>query len=144
MRRGQKSFYLLCGLCLLCVLCAPRVAAQRAAAQRAASNIYGFSASSAVAERSIERRFLALPSADKARAAHQWLTADPHVAGSPRDRVLAEWVRDRWREYGLENVDVVEHQVLLPYATEVTVEMVAPRHVRASLKEDAVDGDPFS
>src|SRR5256885_15230281 len=123
----------LCGLCLLGALCARRVVAQRAA-----SNIYGFTAASAIAERSIERRFLALPSADKARAAHQLLTADPHVAGSPRDRVLAEWVRDRWREYGLEQVEIVEHEVLLPYATDVTVEMPA-RNWRASLKEDAAD-----
>jgi len=143
MRRGQKSFYLLCGLCLLCALCAPRIAAQRAAAQRAASNIYGFTAASAIAERSLERRFLALPSADRAREAHQLLTADPHVAGSPRDRVLAEWVRDRWREYGLEEVTIAEHEVLLPYATDVAVEMPA-RNWRASLKEDAIDGDPFS
>jgi N-acetylated-alpha-linked acidic dipeptidase len=112
-------------------------------AQRAASNIYGFSAASAIAERSVERRFLALPSADKAREAHQLLTADPHVAGSPRDRVLAEWVRDRWREYGLDEVTIVEHEVLLPYAIDVTVEMPA-RNWRASLKEDAIDGDPFS
>ena len=30
--------------------------------------------------------------------------------------MLAEWVRDRWREYGLEQVEIVEHEVLLPYA----------------------------
>ena len=115
------------------------VSAQR----EASSNIYGFSAPSAIAERSLERRFVALPSADRARDAHQFLTAEPHVAGSPRDRLLAEWVRDRWREYGLEQVEIVEHDVLLPYPVEVTVEIPA-RSWRASLKEDAVDGDPYS
>src|SRR5262252_7527576 len=113
-------------------------------AQRAASNIYGFSARSAVSERSVERRFLALPSPDKAREAHQLLTAEPHVAGSPRDRALAEWVRDRWRDYGLEQVEIVEHEVLLPYATDVAVEMIAPKRFRASMKEEAVEGDAFS
>src|SRR5262252_7579487 len=112
-------------------------------AQRAASNIYGFSARSAMSERSVERGFLALPSPDTAREAHQLLTAEPHVAGSPRDRVLAEWVRDRWRDYGLEQVEIVEHDVLLPYATDVTVDMPS-RNWHASLKEDAVDGDPYS
>lgn len=133
-----RSIVLLCALCLLSGLCARRVVAQRAV-----SNIYGFTAPSAIAERSIERRFLALPSAEKSRDAHQLLTAEPHVAGSPRDRVLAEWVRDRWREYGLEETTIVEHEVLLPYATDVAVEMPA-RNWRASLKEDAIDGDPFS
>jgi N-acetylated-alpha-linked acidic dipeptidase len=113
-------------------------------AQRPQSNIYGFTARSAAVERSVERRFLALPSAEQARAAHAFLTAEPHVAGTPRDRTLAEWVRDRWRDYGLEQVEIVEHQVLLPYATEVDVEMIAPRRLRASMKEAAIEGDPFS
>ena len=77
---------------------------------------------SSVAERRLEYRFLSLPSPAKAREAHAFLTADPHIAGSPRDRVLAEWVRDRWREYGLEQVEIVEHQVLLPYPIDVRVE----------------------
>jgi len=132
------------GVCF-CVLC-PLVwalAARGGSAQRAPSNIYGFSPRSAIAERAVEARFLPLPSAAKARDAHALLTADPHVAGSPRDRFLAEWVRDRWREDGLEQVEIVEHDVLLPYATDVTVEMPA-RGWRATLKEDAVEGDPYS
>src|SRR5207247_624326 len=59
--------------------------------------IYGFTTRSAAQQRSLENRFLLLPSPDKARAAHAFLTAEPHVAGTPRDRVLAEWIRDRWR-----------------------------------------------
>src|SRR5207247_10495400 len=94
-------------------------------AQRRQSGMYGFSARSAIAERGIEAKFLALPSSEKAREAHAYLTAEPHVAGTPRDRVLADWVRDRWREYGLDDVQITEHEVLLPYATDVTVEMVA-------------------
>jgi len=104
--------------------------------------LFGFTPQSSVTERSVERRFLALPSADRARDAHSFLTAEPHVAGTPRDRALAEWIRDRWREYGIEQVEIVEHQVLLPYATEVVVETVAPRAWKASLKEDPIAGDP--
>jgi N-acetylated-alpha-linked acidic dipeptidase len=114
------------------------------APESAGGAIYGFTARSAARQRSLERRFLTLPSPEKARAAHAFLTAEPHVAGSPRDRVLAEWVRDRWREYGLERIEITEHEVLLPYATEVQVEMVAPTRWRASLKEEPVAGDHFS
>jgi N-acetylated-alpha-linked acidic dipeptidase len=130
-----------------CVLClvggVAALSAVRPGAQHAVSNIYGFSARSAIAERSVERRFLTLPSAEKARDTHAFLTAEPHVAGSPRDRTLAEWVRDRWRDYGLEQVEIVEHDVLLPYATDVVVEMPG-RNWRATLKEDAIGIDPFS
>ena len=84
-------------------------------AQRLQSGMYGFSARSAIAERGLEAKFLALPSPENARAAHAYLTAEPHVAGTPRDRVLADWVRDRWREYGLDEVQITEHEVLLPF-----------------------------
>jgi N-acetylated-alpha-linked acidic dipeptidase len=113
-------------------------------AQRPQSNIFGFTARSAAAERALEAKFLPLPTAERAREAHAYLTAEPHVAGTPRDRALAEWVRDRWREYGLDEVEIVEHEVLLPYAADVAVELIAPRRVRATLVEDAVEGDPYS
>jgi N-acetylated-alpha-linked acidic dipeptidase len=118
--------------------------------EQATGSIHGFTARSAVRQRALENRFLLMPSPDRARAAHAFLTAEPHVAGTPRDRVLAEWVRDRWREYGLDRVEIVEHQVLLPYPLEVRVEMAAAAKDgsagtwRASLREDPVPGDPFS
>jgi N-acetylated-alpha-linked acidic dipeptidase len=137
-------------------------------AQKPVTTLVGFTARSSAAERHLEYRFLSLPNPARAREVHAFLTADPHVAGSPRDRVLAEWVRDRWREYGLEQVEIVEHEVLLPYPTEVLVEMprrqaqgdrttqspgirvLAPESGyqstpwRATLKEEAIDGDPFT
>lgn len=103
-------------LCALCFDLSVLVA-------NAPSNIFGFSSSSAIVERSVESRFLASPSPDRARSAHAFLTSEPHVAGSPRDHLLAEWVRDRWREYGLEQVDIVQHDVLLSTASDVAVEM---------------------
>lgn len=112
--------------------------------QDPAGPIFGFSADSAMAERALEARFMRLPSAERAAADHKFLTAEPHVAGSPRDRLLAEWTRDRWRQDGLENVTVTEHEVLLPYAQEVTVEMTAPQPWRASLKEEPITGDDSS
>jgi N-acetylated-alpha-linked acidic dipeptidase len=132
---------LLCVLRVLCVLCVLCWWAVEAAAPRPRA-IYGFTERTSAVEHSLERRFLLLPNPGSARDAHAFLTAEPHVAGSPRDRVLAEWVRDRWRDYGLEHVDIAEHVVLLPYATEVSVQMTAPSAWRASLKEDPVAGDP--
>ena len=133
-----------CAVCTVLCLC---VSSLRAAAPERA--LFGFRASTSLEQRAIERKFTALPSRARAREAHAFLTAEPHVAGSPRDRALAEWVRDRWREYGLEDVDIVEHEVLLPYATDVHVSMMVrtpsgERPWQASFREDAVDGDPYS
>src|SRR6185436_10613175 len=69
-------------LCALCVLCARAFAAPERA-------LYGFRASTSSDQRAIERKFSALPSRARAREAHAFLTAEPHVAGSPRDRALA-------------------------------------------------------
>src|SRR6478672_6581456 len=125
---------------VLCVLCGGYFFS----AAPSQPSIYGFTERSSSGQRSWERRFLVLPSPDKARDAHAFLTAEPHVAGSPRDRVLAEWVRDRWREYGLEQVEIVEHHVLLPYPIEVEVEMQSPSRWRATMREEPVAGDPFT
>ena len=104
--------------------------------------IFGFGAGTVAAERTLERRFLALPSADRARDYHRFLTAEPHLAGSARNRELAEWIRDRWVEYGFDSVDMVEHQVLLPWPIEVSLSMTEPRPWQARFSEDPVPGDP--
>lgn len=86
----------------------------------------GFTRASARPHAAIERRFLDLPSPERMRATHRFLTSEPHPAGSERNRELAEWTRDRFREAGLDDVAVVTHDVLLPQPLKVEIEMVAP------------------
>ena len=108
----------------------------------ARDTIAGFGPGSLTVQRAAEARFLRLPSASRIRQFHRYLTAEPHVAGSPRNRHLAEWQRQQWIAWGLEDVHIVTHDVLLPYPQEVRVEMTAPKPWQASLREDAVAGDP--
>jgi N-acetylated-alpha-linked acidic dipeptidase len=115
-----------------------------AASQRAGAELIGFTRERGAAHADLERRFLTLPRADRIRDAHRYLAGKPHLAGTPRDRELAEWTRDRFREYGLEEVDITTHEVLLPWPQEVSVEMTAPRAWRASMREDPIAGDPYS
>lgn len=105
---------------------------------------FGFTRDTAARYVPLERRFLDLPSADRIRDAHRILTDKPHVAGSDRDRELADWTRDRFRAYGLQDVEITTHEVLLPWPEEVAVEMTAPRAWRASLREDPVRGDAYT
>jgi N-acetylated-alpha-linked acidic dipeptidase len=106
--------------------------------------LFGFTAATAAAERRLERAWRRSVSPDRLRDAHRVLAGRPHLAGSPRDRELAEWVRDRWIAAGLEDVRITEHEVLLPWAEEVAVEMTAPRPWRATMAEDPVPGDEYS
>jgi N-acetylated-alpha-linked acidic dipeptidase len=112
-----------------------------AATAPALTAVFGFRTASLASELDLERRFLALPSADRAREYHRFLTREPHVAGSERNKALAGWVRDRWTEYGIDEVSIVEHEVLLPWPEEVTIEMRS-QSWKATLFEDPIPGDP--
>jgi N-acetylated-alpha-linked acidic dipeptidase len=112
--------------------------------QRTAPAVAGFTAERGVAQLDLERRFLDLPDADRIRDAHRFLADKPHIAGSDRDRQLAEWTRDRFRELGLEDVQITTHEVLLPWPEQVSVEMTAPRAWTASMREEPIASDPYS
>jgi N-acetylated-alpha-linked acidic dipeptidase len=108
--------------------------------------IPGFSPSGAARELAIEQRFLELLDAESTERQFRYLTEEPHPAGSERNRRLAEYVRDRFLDYGLEEVRIHEYRVLLPLPREVRVTMLAPRRRALSLKEDgyAVDKDSWA
>src|SRR5678815_2546475 len=104
--------------------------------------INGFTAAHQSSQQAIERTLELFPSTRRIGADHQFLTAEPHPASSPRDRALAEWTRDQWLAAGLDEVQIVEHRVLLPRARDARVEMIAPRRWEATLRERA--GDPLA
>ena len=132
------------GMRLGAALAVGAAALSTAAWQRPHSGPLGFTRARAATEADLERRFLAMPSADQIRDAHLFLAAKPHMAGTARDRELAEWTRDRFRIAGLEDVAITTHDVLLPWPEEVSVEMTAPRPWRAAMREAPVPGDPYT
>jgi N-acetylated-alpha-linked acidic dipeptidase len=102
----------------------------------------GYSPRAAEQESAIETRYRATISADEITKFHRYLTAEPHPAGSARNNELAQWVAQQWRQQGLEDVTIHEYDVLNSSPREISLEMVKPRHFRASLREDAYDVDP--
>jgi len=97
----------------------------------------------AATARALEERFLEVPSPDRMREAMRRLSARPHHVGSAYDRENAEWIRDRFREFGWE-AEIETFEVLFPTPKERLVEMVAPTHRRLSLEEPKVAADPTS
>jgi N-acetylated-alpha-linked acidic dipeptidase len=97
--------------------------------------IDGFTAAHLPAQQTVERAIARFPSSRRIEADHRFLTAEPHAAGSPRDRALAEWTRDQWLAAGLDDVQIVEHRVLLPVARDASVDMIAPYRWTATLRE---------
>jgi N-acetylated-alpha-linked acidic dipeptidase len=102
----------------------------------------GYGAGAAATQRDVERRYRALPDAERTRAWHRYFTAEPHVATSQRNNDLADYVAAQWREQGLEDVVIRRYDVLSSNPREVKVEMVAPHAYVPSLREDAYPEDP--
>ena len=106
--------------------------------------ILGFTPSSAAHETEIENKFKTIPSPDEERRQHHIFTAEPHVAGSPRNNELARYIADQWRTEGLEDVVIRRYDVYGSNRKSTFLEMTAPVHYRALLRELPVLGDPDS
>jgi N-acetylated-alpha-linked acidic dipeptidase len=106
------------------------------------TSILGFTPSSATHQTEIEAKFKAIPSPDEERRQHHIFTAEPHVAGSPRNNELARYIADQWRQEGLEDVIIRRYDVYGSNPKSTSLEMVTPVHYRAVLREMPVPGDP--
>jgi N-acetylated-alpha-linked acidic dipeptidase len=107
-----------------------------------AQSISGFTAKSAAREADIESKFKSIPSPDEARRQHRIFTQEPHVAGSKRNNQLAEYIRDEWKKQGLEDVVIRRYDVYSSNPKSTSLEMIAPTHYQAGLRETPLDGDP--
>ena len=83
-----------------------------------------------------ERLLLTLPTPEGFGAHLLYLTEEPHPAGSERNMELADYVRDRFVEYGLEEVHFHDTPALYSYGREASVEIVSPVELSLKLKEE--------
>jgi N-acetylated-alpha-linked acidic dipeptidase len=118
-------------------------AALPAAAAESTVPLEGFSADSARVERDWESRFRSLPSPDNLRSYMQRLSARPHHVGTEYDRANAEWILSLFKQWGWD-AQIENFDVLFPTPKDRVVELVAPRHFRATLEEPTVAADPTS
>ncbi|CAM9593134.1 unnamed protein product [Scytosiphon promiscuus] len=96
----------------------------------------------------VERSFLEVPSPDGARESLKHITSKPHVAGTPGDHEMAEYVHDRFVSFGIPSVEVQPVEVLLSNPIESSLEMIDASSgtvvFTASLSEDVLDLDTTS
>ena len=90
-----------------------------------------------------EEKYRAIPRADLLKEYMRELSAEPHHLGSPRDKQNAEWLRDKFKSWGL-NATIEEYQVLFPTPKERVLELLSPTKFIAKLKEPAIAEDPDS
>jgi len=106
--------------------------------------IRGFSPAAAAGQRALEAELASRLSRDSTAEYFKYFTAEPHPSGSARIKELADFLVERFKEYGLEEVRLHRYDVLLPLPREVKVSMIAPTRYDATLKEDAYPQDPQS
>ena len=68
------------------------------------------------------------------------MSADPHIAGSPASKNVADYAAGLLREWGLDT-KMEEFEALLPYPKSRLLEMTTPVKFTAKLEEPKVEGD---
>jgi N-acetylated-alpha-linked acidic dipeptidase len=123
---------------VLSFVCAPATA-ETAAPER----IVGFAPARVSGQLDLERR---LDDGIDPAELLEWnatMTPRPHHAGSPQARANAEWLLERFREWGFE-AEIETFHVLFPTPRVRELELVAPTRYRARLQEDVIPEDPTS
>ena len=88
-----------------------------------------------------EAQIRTIPEAARLRQHMATMASQPHHAGSPASRAVAEYARDQFRSFGLDaRIDTFEAS--LPYPKTRVLEMTAPVRYTAKLAESAFAEDP--
>jgi N-acetylated-alpha-linked acidic dipeptidase len=101
----------------------------------------GFGPDAAARQAAVERVLLEVPDTARARRHARALAAEPHVAGTPRQRWTADYVMREMAAMGLDTQRVAL-RVYLPHPESTVVELVAPERRRIALVEPPIPGDP--
>jgi N-acetylated-alpha-linked acidic dipeptidase len=99
----------------------------------------GFTAAGAERQREIESRALAAIDPERFEELSATLSAAPHVAGSPGQAAFRDTLLARLTAWGYEP-EIASYRVYLPWATDVTLSIVAPDSVALDAVEGPVEG----
>src|SRR5580698_9756654 len=113
-------------------------------AKAPAQSILGFTPAHSTHESAVEEQFKSIPAPDQERRQHRIFTQEPHTAGSKRNNELAEYIRDQWQKQGLEDVVIRRYDVFGTNPKSASLEMIAPNHYTATLRETPLPGDDDS
>ena len=105
--------------------------------------LLGFSASSRAAQAAAEKVLLDTVTPANARRWLAALTEEPHVAGTPEEKKVAEYVLAKFKEFGLET-EMVRYDVFLNHPLLVSLKLVAPVDEELALIEKPYDVDKDS
>ncbi len=103
----------------------------------------GFSAQGAATQHALEQQYDSLLNKEHLASWMQRMTAQPQHVGSPHGKANAEFMVDRFREWGYE-ASLVEYHVLVPMPEQRELHMLEPTPFTAHLEEPALESDATS
>ena len=107
------------------------------------NSIRGFPDDAVSAQRAREEQFRKIPDAARLKEYMEAMAAEPHVAGRPASKKVAEYALAQFKSFGLD-ARLEEFEAYMPWPTERSVEMTAPAKFTLSLKEPSLPDDPDS
>ena len=123
------------------VLAAASLAQFNASGQAPA--VRGFTTDALTAQRALEDRFRAVPDPARLRGYMKDMTAEPHVAGRPGSKVVADYALATFKSFGLDAA-IEEYEAYMPWPIERRLEMVGPTGRAFAIQEPPVPSDPDS
>jgi N-acetylated-alpha-linked acidic dipeptidase len=103
----------------------------------------GFEPKDLAKEQKLEQQAQSVPDPARLREYMNFMAGEPHHAGSPRSKAVAEYILHLFKQWGLD-AQIEEFEALMPYPTVRQVEVISPQPFVAKLKEPPVGVDPTS
>ncbi len=107
------------------------------------TDLRGFLAKNSAEEQRLEQQARSVPDSERLVEYSNFIAGEPHNAGSPRSKAVAEYIAQKLRDFGLDT-EIEEFEALMPYPTVRQVQVIAPEPYTATLKEPAMAADPSS
>ncbi len=109
----------------------------------AEDKLKGFLEDEVAQQKQWEEKLRAVPDPDRLREYMRVITEEPHIAGLPGSKKVADYILAQFQSWGL-NAWIEETQALMPLPTERRLELVEPESYTALLKEPALLEDKDS
>jgi N-acetylated-alpha-linked acidic dipeptidase len=105
--------------------------------------IRGFPDDAVAAQRQREEQYRKIPDAARLKEYMEAIAGDPHVAGQPSSKRVADYALAKFKSFGLD-ARLEEFEAMMPWPIETTVELVGPEKYTLRVKEPVLKEDPDS
>ncbi|MEO7132872.1 MAG: M28 family peptidase, partial [Vicinamibacterales bacterium] len=105
--------------------------------------IRGFPDDAVAAQRQREEQFRKIPDAARLKEYMEAMAGEPHVAGQPSSKMVADYALAKFKSFGLD-AKLEEFEAMMPWPIETTVEVIAPEKYVLLVKEPVLPEDPDS